>query len=145
MVIQCFSMFSWIFLTNNFQFLLYIVSRNSKFLKTWRPKGNAHQQLTEISVISLWKKDISLSKSTLVEKNATLTNLLQKLLQDLAKECINIDKLLQGLARYVWILQNFCKSDVFFCKIFAKVVFSLDKSLSQWFCYRTKRIRFLRF
>ena len=37
----------------------------------------------------------------LLRKNATLTKLLQNLLQDLATECIIIDKLLQELARYV--------------------------------------------
>ena len=57
---------------------------------------------------------------------------MQKLLQDLARECINIDKLLQDLARYVWILQNFCKSYVFFCKIFARDV---DKATSEKNCF----------
>ena len=53
-------------------------------------------------------------------------------MQDLARECINIDKLLQDLARYVCILQNFCNSYVFFCKIFARDV---DKATLEKNCF----------
>ena len=65
---------------------------------------------------------------SLVEKNATLTKLVQKILQDLARECINIDKLLQDLARHVWILQKFCKSGVFFAK-FLQELYSVCTNL----------------
>ena len=54
---------------------------------------------------------------TLVEKNATLTKLLQKLLQDLARECINFHKILQNFLQELCFLQNFCKSCVFFAKL----------------------------
>ena len=60
--------------------------------------------------------------------------------------CKNFCKILQENAL---TLTNSCKifarAVCFFCKIFASVVFSLDESLSQYFCYRTKRIRYLRF
>ena len=71
-----------------------------------------------------------------------------KILQENALTLTNSCKTLQnmlGFARVVCFLQNFCKSCVFFCKIFARVVFSFDESLSQCFCYHTKRIRYLRF
>ena len=61
----------------------------------------------------------------LVEKNASLTKLLQTLLQYLARECFNIDKLLQDMfgscknfARMVCFLQNFCTSCIQFGRFF---------------------------
>ena len=65
----------------------------------------------------------------LVEKKCNSYKIVAKLLQDLARECINIDKLLQKFLQELCLLQNFCNGCVFF---FAK--FLQELCLLQNFC-----------
>ena len=70
-----------------------------------------------------------------------------KILQESAITVTNYSKILERVVLFpkflrelCVFLQNFCKSCVFFCKIFVRVVFSLDESLPQCFCYRSKSV-----
>ena len=73
MVIECFSCFPRnFFWTNNFEFLIYTVSSNSKVLEIFRPaNGNARRQLFTSIVI---KKDNGNDKIGAPEKMKQANN-----------------------------------------------------------------------